>query len=88
MRLGESKRIRKGNSRSLLTSPSIVFVLRCRRQEAGKSCFQSVVRTEDINVHHGFEPVGAELANWRKEIASSSSTSKNEKNPSPGGLIV
>lgn len=53
-----------------------MFVLCCRLQKAWKGCFESVIRTEDINVHHGFEPVGAELANWRKEIASSSSTSK------------
>lgn len=72
--------------RFLLTSPCIVFVLRRRLQEAWKGCLESVIRTEDINVDHGFEPVRAELADWRKKIASSSSTSKNMKMSFPGGL--
>ena len=45
------------------------FVLGGGCDEVGESGFEGVVGAEDVDVHDGFEGVGAELGDWGEEVA-------------------
>lgn len=45
------------------------FVLGGGCDEVGESGFEGVVGAEHVDVHDGFEGVGAELGDWGEEVA-------------------